>query len=81
MSRKRSEGDRQRAMRRCPVHVHVCDVVDRDGRHIDGFGHRTDQVGGALPAVPVGNTYYGYTSVPDAGCDWWRALPTYGSQP
>lgn len=30
MTRKRSEGDRQRAMRRCPVHVHVCDVGPSD---------------------------------------------------
>jgi len=30
MNRKRSEGDRQRAMRRCPVHVHVCDVGPSD---------------------------------------------------
>lgn len=30
MTRKRSEGDRQRAMRQCPVHVHVCDVGPSD---------------------------------------------------
>lgn len=38
----------------------------------------TDQIGGMIPAVPTeeGDTYWGYTSVPQAGCDWWRRLPS-----
>lgn len=38
----------------------------------------TDQIGWRVPAVPTeeGNTYWGYTSVPQAGVDWWRRLPT-----
>ncbi len=39
---------------------------------------RTDQLGGLMPAVPTeeGDTFWGYTSVPAAGCRWWRALPS-----
>lgn len=40
-------------------------------------GYRTDQVKSWLPAVPVGNTYWGYTSVPSQDVEWWVALPTY----
>ncbi len=36
-----------------------------------------DQIGWRIPAVPTeeGDTYWGYTSVPAAGCTWWNALP------
>lgn len=51
--------------------------VDDDGRYKDKFGHRTDQVMGWLPAVPTGNTFWGYTSVPDDAVMWWKMLPTY----
>jgi len=39
---------------------------------------RTDQIGWRVPAVPTedGGTFWGYTSVPQAGCDWWASLPT-----
>ncbi len=38
---------------------------------------RCDQIGWLVPAVPVaeGDTYWGYSSVPDAGCQWWYRLP------
>lgn len=38
---------------------------------------RTDQIGWRVPAVPTqeGDTFWGYTSVPEDGCDWWRKLP------
>lgn len=37
-----------------------------------------DQIGWRVPAVPTeeGDTYWGYTSVPENGCDWWYNLPT-----
>lgn len=40
---------------------------------------RCDQIGWLVPAVPTeeGDTYWGYTSVPQPGCDWWRDLPTF----
>lgn len=36
-----------------------------------------DQIGWRVPAVPTadGETYWGYSSVPDEGCRWWYALP------
>jgi hypothetical protein len=40
--------------------------------------YRTDQIGGYVPAVPDedGESFWGYTSVPDAGVNWWRRLPS-----
>ncbi len=36
-----------------------------------------DNIGWLVAAVPTedGRTFWGYTSVPDAGCKWWYALP------
>lgn len=58
--------------------------ADKDISTLDATGKRdsehgkTDQIGGWLPAVPTedGSTYWGYTSVPDEGCKWWRDLPS-----
>lgn len=38
-----------------------------------------DQLGGLVPAVPTaeGDTFWGYSSVPDEEVEWWLALPTY----
>jgi hypothetical protein len=38
-----------------------------------------DQLGGLVPAVPTveGDTFWGYSSVPDDQVEWWLALPTY----
>lgn len=48
-----------------------------DGKWMSEWGP-TDQIGSWLPAVPTedGKTFWGYTSVPDAGCQWWRDLPS-----
>lgn len=54
--------------------------VDADGRaeREGDAGFRTDQIGSWLvPAVPVGDTFWGYTSVPSQDVEWWRKLPTY----
>lgn len=40
-------------------------------------GHMSDQVEGWLPAIPVDDTYWGYSSVPSQDVEWWVALPTY----
>lgn len=39
---------------------------------------RCDQIGWLVPAVPTeeGDAYWGYTSVPTAGCAWWARLPS-----
>jgi hypothetical protein len=36
-----------------------------------------DQIGWMVAAVPTenGTTFWGFTSVPDAGVKWWRGLP------
>ena len=62
-------------------------VVGADGKHADyvtdGDGKRThcgrsDQIAWLVPAVPTeeGDTFWGYTSAPQPGCDWWGRLPT-----
>lgn len=53
-------------------------MINSDGTYNSRHG-RTDQIGGRVPAVPTeeGDTFWGYTSVPDAGCVWWRNLPTF----
>jgi hypothetical protein len=56
--------------------------VGEDGKHDDGrgYGYRTDQIGCLVPAVPTeeGETFWGYASVPEAGCAWWYGLPVKG---
>ncbi len=44
---------------------------------------RTDQIGWRVPAVPTedGEGFWGYSSVPDDGVKWWRALPTRQVRP
>jgi hypothetical protein len=51
-------------------------IIGEDGRHEDEF-NGSDQIGWLVPAVPTeeGDTYWGYTSVPSAGCVWWFLLP------
>lgn len=36
-----------------------------------------DQIGGLVPAIPTedGDTFWGYSSVPSAGVEWWYRLP------
>jgi hypothetical protein len=46
------------------------------GKHESEHGP-TDQVNGKVPAVPVGDSYWGYSSVPSQDLEWWVALPTY----
>ncbi len=50
--------------------------VGDDGCHDSEYGH-TDQIGWKVPAIPVGNTFWGYTSTPSQDVEWWKALPTY----
>ena len=55
-----------------------------------GRRNPSDQIGWLVPAVPdddflpghrsregweCSDAFWGYTSVPQHGCDWWRALP------
>jgi hypothetical protein len=58
-------------------------TVSDEGRVPDRYDgpHGTDQVDGWLPAVPVDDTFWGYSSVPTADVRWWKALPTYRVSP
>jgi len=53
--------------------------IAEDGMHEgDDLMGPTDTIEWLVPAVPTedGYTYWGYTSVPQAGCDWWdKRLP------
>lgn len=55
--------------------------VSDEGRaswKLDGMSETdSDQINGWLPAVPVDNTYWGYSSVPSQDVEWWQNLPTY----
>lgn len=53
-------------------------TIDAFGKRTDRHGMQTDTIGWRVPAVPTedGTAFYGYTSVPADGCEWWRRLPT-----
>lgn len=55
-------------------------TMDDKGFHASSLlrGMRTDQLCGLMPAVPTedGESYWGYTTVPQPGCNWWARLPS-----
>lgn len=53
-------------------------TIDVDGCRESDFGGKTDQIGWMIPAIPdeEGDTFWGYTSVPLEGVNWWRKLTT-----
>ncbi len=56
------------------------DVSTADDRGcITGEMGKTDQIGDRIPAVLTeeNTTFWGYTSVPDAGVNYWKRLPTF----
>ena len=57
--------------------------IDDDGTRAFVGVRRIDQIGWMVPAIPTaeGDTYWGYSSVPTAGREWWRRLPTRPSLP
>lgn len=54
-------------------------TLDADGKWYDEECGKCDQIGWFVPAVPdvEGVGFWGYTSVPADGVEWWRTLPTY----
>lgn len=56
-------------------------TLDEKGMHWDPtIGvQKCDQIGWLVPAIPTedGFTFWGYTSVPQPGVDWWHRLQTY----
>ncbi len=59
----------------------VCDI-DANGKIQFERLWRTDQIGWMIPAVPTeeNDTFWGYSSVPAAGCEWWYRLPSISEQ-
>lgn len=55
--------------------IDVSEMGD-DGMYPGEYGS-TDQIGWLVPAVPTkeNDTFWGYSSVPQDGCDWWSRLP------
>jgi hypothetical protein len=52
---------------------------ESQGRKLDPD---SDTIGWLVPAVPSGDgSFWGYTSVPDDGVDWWNALPLRALSP
>lgn len=59
-----------------------CAEKDQQNNHDPGWkssfsSGNGDQIGWLIPAVPTegSDTYWGYTSVPDDGVEWWKNLP------
>lgn len=53
-------------------------ILTPEGKWLDPIVDQwCDQIGWYVPAVPTedGIGYWGYTSVPDAGVEWWKGLP------
>lgn len=52
-------------------------TIGADGKRETDMG-RTDQIGSLVPAVPCdeGETFWGYSSVPQEDVDWWKSLLT-----
>ena len=50
-----------------------------DGKRPSELSGFTDQIGWFVPAVPCEDIdgWWGYTSVPGPGVDWWRNLPNF----
>lgn len=44
--------------------------VDQHTSLLEGIDH----IGDMVPAVPIDDTFWGYTSVPQEGVDWWYGL-------
>lgn len=53
--------------------------ITSEGKTLSVVSHfMSDQIGMLMPAVPTAenDTYWGYTSVPEDGCKWWKDLPS-----
>jgi hypothetical protein len=59
----------------------ACADQGKDSSTVNSAGLRTskhgltDQIGYMVPAVPCGDGFWGYTTVPQDGVDWWLRLP------
>ena len=54
----------------------TCACADQHKDIVEMAAEKSDQIGWLVPAVPDGEgSWWGYTSVPQAGVDAWHALP------
>jgi hypothetical protein len=56
----------------------ACALVSQGKSEDDqAIKHTRTAIGWRVAAVPTeeGDTYWGYTSIPQAGVDWWKSLP------
>lgn len=65
----------------CAAKTEETDIsaLDEKGNRPSKYGGTTEQIGSLVPAVPTedNSTYWGYTSIPPKGVEWWRNLPTF----
>jgi hypothetical protein len=69
---------------RCAALQYEVDIstITDDGLYMrNDIPWMTDQIGSLVMVVPTecGNTYWGYTSIPPEGIQWWRNLKTLSS--
>lgn len=52
-----------------------------DGTYMDQYGERSSVIGWRVPAIPdeEGCGYWGHTSAPQTGINWWKSLPLRGA--
>lgn len=62
---------------------HDVSAIDDGGLTISVAKYPSDTIGWLVPAIPTeeGDTFWGYTSVPQPGVDWWKRLPTRAVRP
>lgn len=56
------------------------EALKREGISEDDPDLYGDQIGGLVPAIPVDDTFWGYTSAPLMGVFWWYNLDGHAKQ-
>lgn len=67
---------RQTHMIACNMTLMCAKCAKRSERKRIDPSSRSECIGYLVPAVPTeeGDTFWGFTSVPQEGCEWWRML-------
>lgn len=62
---------------------HIREDGTFDWEYIPGHFQSCDQIGWRLPAIPdeEGIGYWGYSSAPQVGVNWWKRLPLRSAVP
>ena len=58
-------------------------TFSEDGTYTDEYGSASSEIGWRVPAIPdeEGCGYWGHSSAPPAGRNWWKKLPLRGVAP